>query len=61
MSREGEVSVVTDTLDSLVQAASVPNLASLFKRGKDAGLITPITGYGEGVGSSSTTSQQPPF
>lgn len=26
-------------LDRMVQAASVPNLATLFKRGKDAGLI----------------------
>ena len=36
-----------DTMDQLVQRASVPNLASLFKRGKEAGLIKPNTHYGE--------------
>ena len=34
-------------LDELVESASVPNLATLFKRGKDAGLLKPTTGYGE--------------
>ena len=33
------------SLDQLVEAASVPNLAALFKRGKDAGLLKPVTGY----------------
>ena len=38
-----------DELDDLVQRASTPNLATLFKRGKEAGLIKPTTGYGEGA------------
>lgn len=42
-----EVSVAEATMDQLVQAASVPNLASLFQRGKEAGLLKPTTGYGE--------------
>jgi hypothetical protein len=33
-------------MDQMVQRASVPNLASLFKRGKEAGLIKPGTEYG---------------
>lgn len=33
------------SLDQLVEAASVPNLAALFKRGKEAGLLKPVTGY----------------
>jgi hypothetical protein len=61
MTDEGVVSVVTDSLDSLVQAASTPSLSTLFRRGKEAGLITPITGYGEDKGGQSTTSQTPPF
>lgn len=35
------------SLDQLIEAASVPNLAALFQRGKDAGLLKPTTGYGE--------------
>lgn len=35
------------SLDRMVEAASVPNLAALFQRGKDAGLLKPTTGYGE--------------
>ena len=42
-----KVSVADDRLDELVEQASVPNLATLFKRGKDAGLLKPTTGYGE--------------
>lgn len=42
-----EVSVADGSLDQLVEAASVPNLATLFQRGKDAGLLKPTTGYGE--------------
>ena len=38
-----------DELDELVQRASTPNLATLFRRGKEAGLIKPTTGYGEGA------------
>lgn len=45
-SKGGTVSEDTDTMDSMVQAASVPSLATLFQRGKDAGLLKPTTGYG---------------
>lgn len=41
------VSDVEDMMDVMVQRASTPNLASLFKAGKAAGLIKPTTGYGE--------------
>lgn len=40
------MSVVTDTLDSLVEAASIPSLASLFQKAKDKGIITPVSNYG---------------
>lgn len=42
-----EVSVETDSLDDMIQAASVPSLASLFRRAKDRGLLGPVTVYGE--------------
>lgn len=43
----GEVlSVDEDTMDAMVKAASVPNLATLFQRGKDRGLIKAGTEYG---------------
>lgn len=42
------MSVVDASLDSMVQAASVPNLASLFRRAKDAGVLGPVSNYGEG-------------
>jgi hypothetical protein len=62
MSREGEVSVPTDTLDSLVQAASAPSLSTLFRKAKDDGLIAPVSTYGEGAGGNqSTTTSEPPF
>jgi hypothetical protein len=38
-----------DTMDALVQRASTPNLASLFKAGKDAGLIKAGPQYGNGA------------
>lgn len=41
----GNVSADESSLDQLVEAASVPNLASLFRRGKEAGLLKPVTGY----------------
>jgi hypothetical protein len=41
----GNVSEDDGSLDQLVEAASVPNLAALFKRGKEAGLLQPVTGY----------------
>lgn len=39
---------VTDEeeLDELVQKASVPNLASLYRKGKDKGLLKPQQEYG---------------
>lgn len=40
------MSVPDDTMDTMIQRASVPNLATLFQRGKDAGLLKPTTGYG---------------
>ena len=45
----GPVSEVGDSLDSMVEQASVPNLATLFKRAKDAGVIGPVSVYGEGA------------
>lgn len=41
------VSVVDDSLDQMVQAASVPNLASLFKQAKARGVIVPGKEYGD--------------
>lgn len=37
--------------DALIEAASVPDLATLFKRGKDAGLIQPARDYGHPAGA----------
>jgi len=42
------VSVVDDSLDLMVQAASAPNLASLFRAAKASGAITAGKEYGEG-------------
>ena len=39
------VSVPDDRLDLLVQSASVPNLASLFRKAKDSGAIKAFEGY----------------
>lgn len=47
---EGVVSVADDSLDQLIQQASVPSLASLFRKAKDAGVIGPQSNYGEGQG-----------
>ena len=44
----------TDTLDSMIQAASIPSLATLIQRGKDAGLIKPVQGY-DGTGAEAPT------
>jgi hypothetical protein len=41
------VSVADDTMDNLIQRASVPNLATLFKRGQQAGLLKPGKDYGD--------------
>lgn len=45
----GGVSVSDDTMDQLVQRASVPSLASLFQKGKAAGLLKPVQGYAGGA------------
>lgn len=44
-----KLSVDDATLDIMVQAASIPNLAAMIRRGKQQGLLSPISGYGEGV------------
>lgn len=36
------------SLDRMVHTASVPDLATLFKRAKDKGAIGPVSNYGEG-------------
>jgi hypothetical protein len=40
------VSVPDDSLDSLVEAASVPDLAAMFQSAKDAGHIKAVQEYG---------------
>lgn len=47
---EGGVSVADDSLDQLIEAASVPSLASLFRKAKAQGAIGPLSNYGEGQG-----------
>lgn len=44
-----DVSVDDASLDVLVQQASVPNLADLFRKAKVSGAIQPLTVYGEGA------------
>lgn len=39
------VSVADDRLDSMVQSASVPDLATLFRKAKDSGVIKGFDGY----------------
>jgi hypothetical protein len=56
---EGGVSAPADTLDSLVQQASVPNLASLFRKAKQAGVINPVSVYGEGFAKAQQQQPQP--
>lgn len=45
-----EMSAVTPDEDAILEAlvvkASVPNLAALYQRGKEAGLIKPVQEYG---------------
>ena len=41
------VSVPDDRLEALVSQASKPTLASLFRRAKDKGVLTPGKDYGE--------------
>lgn len=45
----GGMSVADDSLDQMVQAASVPNLSTLFQKAKDAGMIGGVSVYGEGT------------
>lgn len=45
----GTEDVTDDTMDTMIQRASVPSLATLFKRGKDAGLLKPTQGYAGGA------------
>jgi hypothetical protein len=55
----GGMSVVDDSLDQMVQAASIPSLASLFRQAKDQGVIVPVSNYGEG--QSAAQSSNAPF
>lgn len=48
------VSVADDSLDSMIQGASVPSLSTLFKRAKEAGVIGPVSVYGEGAGTNAS-------
>ena len=48
-----EVSDPDATLDTMIQQASVPTLATLFRKAKDSGAIKPVTGYGGNVAASS--------
>lgn len=41
----GKIRDTDDDLDALVSKASRPTLATLFQRGKDAGLIKPVAEY----------------
>jgi hypothetical protein len=52
--QQGGVSVASDSLDTLVEQASVPSLASLFRKAKDAGVIPQegIPAYGPMANSS---------
>jgi hypothetical protein len=47
-----DVSAVDDSLDSMVQAASVPNLASLFRKAKETGAIDADAGTVYGTGAA---------
>jgi len=49
---EGSLSVDDATLDLMVQQASAPSLASLFKQAKDQGLIGPVSHYGGSQGGA---------
>ncbi len=50
-STKGDIEVVSDlgdTLDTMIEQASRPTLASLLKRGIDSGLIKPSHDYAAG-------------
>lgn len=38
-------STTDDKLDEMIAAASIPNLASLFKKAKETGLVTETQAY----------------
>ena len=44
----GALSVADDSLDTMIEQASRPTLASLLKRGIDSGLIKPSHDYAAG-------------
>ncbi len=46
------VSATEARMDSMIQGASVPDLASLMRKAKDQGVIGPVSVYGEGAPSS---------
>ena len=48
---EGPLSDLDDSLDDMVEKASLPTLASLLKRGIQSGLIKPTHDYSHGVKS----------
>lgn len=52
-----KVSVADDTLDQLVERASVPSLADLFGKAKKSGLIQPVLPYG----GENAMPSSPPF
>ena len=41
-----QVSDPDDKLDSMIEQAAVPSLATLFRKAKQSGAIKPVTGYG---------------
>ena len=47
-----EVSAFAETIDEMVEAASIPNLASLFRKAKEQGVIGSVSVYGEGAPTS---------
>ena len=49
---EGGLSVDEASLDRMIQDASAPSLADLFRKAKEQGLVQPVTGYGEGAPGS---------
>lgn len=53
-----KVSVADDSLDALIERASVPSLATLFGQAKQQGLIQPVLPYG---GENASAPSAPPF
>lgn len=48
-----DMSEADATLDTMVQQASVPSLATLFRKAKESGAIQPVAGYGGPTASAS--------